>query len=297
LDIAGYVAGEAAAKCGLRAGTPVVGGMFDIDACAIAVNVVDERNICMIAGTWSINEYLRREPVMNGGVRMNSLFALPEYYLIEESSPTSAGNNEWFVRNLLPEARAEAKRNGRSVYDVMNAWVASLPPETFVPVFHPFLMGSNVHPNAMGSFIGMNVGHTRAHLVKSVYEGIVFCHKAHLDRLLATRQTPPECIRLAGGAAKSKVWTQMFADVLGLPVETVPVNETGALGCAIAAAAAVGAYPSLPEACAAMCPAGERVMPDMKAHAAYQERFQLYQRINESLDGIWDEVRDCVEKG
>jgi L-xylulokinase len=271
--------------------------MFDIDACAIAVNVVDERNICMIAGTWSINEYLRREPVMNGGVRMNSLFALPEYYLIEESSPTSAGNNEWFVRNLLPEARAEAKRNGRSVYDVMNAWVASLPPETFVPVFHPFLMGSNVHPNAMGSFIGMNVGHTRAHLVKSVYEGIVFCHKAHLDRLLATRQTPPECIRLAGGAAKSKVWTQMFADVLGLPVETVPVNETGALGCAIAAAAAVGAYPSLPEACAAMCPAGERVMPDMKAHAAYQERFQLYQRINESLDGIWDEVRDCVEKG
>ena len=282
---------------GLRAGTPVAGGMFDIDACAIAVNVVDERNICMIAGTWSINEYLRREPVINGGVRMNSLFALPEYYLIEESSPTSAGNNEWFVRNLLPEARAEAKRNGRSVYDVMNAWVASLPPETFVPVFHPFLMGSNVHPNAMGSFIGMNVGHTRAHLVKSVYEGIVFCHKAHLDRLLATRQTPPECIRLAGGAAKSKVWTQMFADVLGLPVETVPVNETGALGCAIAAAAAVGAYPSLPEACAAMCPAGERVMPDMKAHAAYQERFQLYQRINESLDGIWDEVRDCVEKG
>ncbi|MER2142462.1 MAG: FGGY-family carbohydrate kinase, partial [Eubacteriales bacterium] len=105
------------------------------------------------------------------------------------------------------------------------------------------------------------------------------------------------CIRLAGGAAKSKVWTQMFADILGLPVETVPVNETGALGCAIAAAAAVGAYPSLPEACAAMCPAGERVMPDMKAHAAYQERFQLYQRINESLDGIWDEVRDCVEKG
>ena len=52
--------------------------------CAIAVNVVDERNICMIAGTWSINEYLRREPVLDGKVMMNSLFALPEYYLVEE---------------------------------------------------------------------------------------------------------------------------------------------------------------------------------------------------------------------
>lgn len=297
LDIAGHVTEAVAAKCGLVPGTPVAGGMFDIDACAIAVNVVDTRNICMIAGTWSINEYLRREPVTDGRVQMNSLFALPEYYLIEESSPTSAGNNEWFVRNLLPEARAEAKKHGRSVYDEMNAWVAELPADAFVPLFHPFLMGSNVHPNAMGSFVGLNVGHTRAHLVKSVYEGIVFCHKEHLDKLLATRQTPPDCIRLAGGAARSKVWTQMFADILGLPVETAPVNETGALGCAIAAAAATGVYPSLSEACAAMCPAGERVLPDPKAHEAYRKRYALYRRINECLDGLWDEMRACVEEG
>ena len=296
LDIAGRVSEEAAAKCGLKAGTPVAGGMFDIDACAIAVNVLDERNICMIAGTWSINEYIRREPVLDGKVQMNSLFALPEYYLIEESSPTSAGNNEWFVKTLLPEARAEAKANGGSVYDAMNAWVASLPPEEFVPIFHPFLMASNVHPNAKGSFIGLDVSHTRAHLVKSVYEGIVFCHRYHLEKLLATRQTPPDCIRLAGGAAKSKVWTQMFADILGLPVETVDVNETGALGCAIAAAAATGAYPSLAEAGRAMCAMGARVEPDMAAHAEYDRRYQLYKRINACLDPMWDDMQKCVER-
>jgi L-xylulokinase len=147
----------------------------------------------------------------------------------------------------------------------------------------------------MGSFVGLNVAHTRAHLVKGVYEGIVFSHKAHLDKLLATRQMPPDCIRLAGGAAKSRVWTRMFADILGLPVETVPVDETGALGCAIAAATAVGVYPSLSEACAAMCPVGDRVMPDPVAHAAYLRRYALYQRINACLDGLWDEMRDCVE--
>ena len=296
LDIAGYVSNEAAAACGLREGTPVAGGMFDIDACALAVNVTDEANLCVIAGTWSINEYLRREPVMDGRVWMNSLFALPEYYLIEESSPTSAGNNEWFVRTLLPEARAAAKASGRSVYDEMNAWVASLPPEEFVPLFHPFLMGSNVDPRAMGSFVGLSVSHTRAHLMKSVYEGIVFCHRDHVEKLLATRPTPPDCVRLAGGAAKSKVWTQMFADILGLPVETVPVNETGALGCAIAAAAAAGVYPSLAEACAAMSPRGIRVEPDMKAHAAYEGRYRLYRRVNECLDGLWGELRARVEE-
>ena len=295
VEIAGYVSPEAAEKCGLNPGTPVAGGMFDIDACAIAVNVLDEKNICMIAGTWSINEYLRREPVTDGKVQMNSLFALPEYYLIEESSPTSAGNNEWFVKTLLPEVRSEAGQNGRSVYDVMNEWVSSIPPEEFVPIFHPFLMARNVHPNAMGSFIGLDVSHTRAHLVKSVYEGIVYCHRWHLEKLLATRTSPPDCIRLAGGAARSPVWTQMFADILGLPVETVEVNETGALGCAIAAAAATKAYPSLAEACSAMCPVGNRVLPDERAHAVYGRRYAMYKRIIECLDPLWDDLRKCVE--
>ena len=295
LDIAGHVSGEAAERCGLKAGTPVAGGMFDIDACAIAVNVLDERNVCMIAGTWSINEYLRREPVVDGRVRMNSLFALPDYYLIEESSPTSAGNNEWFIKTLLPEAQAEAKASGGSVYDVMNAWAASLPPETFVPIFHPFLMASNTHPNARGSFIGLDVSHTRAHLAKSVYEGIVFCHRYHLEKLLATRQTPPDCVRLAGGAARSGVWTKMFADILGLPVETVDVNETGALGCAIAAAAATGAYPSLEAAGRAMCPIGRRVTPDMEAHRAYDRRYRMYLRVIECLDPLWDDLQRCIE--
>ena len=56
-------------------------------ACALAAGVTDEKNICMIAGTWSINEYIRRNPVTDGRVLMNSLFCLPGYYLVEESSP------------------------------------------------------------------------------------------------------------------------------------------------------------------------------------------------------------------
>lgn len=50
-DICGTVTEEAAAQCGLLPGTPVIGGMFDIDACALAVNVLDEDHICMISGT------------------------------------------------------------------------------------------------------------------------------------------------------------------------------------------------------------------------------------------------------
>ena len=293
--IAGFVSPEAAEQCGLLPGTPVAGGMFDIDACAIAVNVLNERNICMIAGTWSINEYPRRAPVLDGTVLMNSLFCLPEYYLIEESSPTSAGNNEWFAKTLLPEVAREAAQEGKSVYEVMNRWAEEIPAEEFVPVFLPFLMASNVHPNAKGTFVGLSMNHTRKHLVRSVYEGIVFCHRYHLEKLLATREDAPDCVRLAGGAARSKVWTKMFADILGLPVETVSVNETGALGCAIAAATAVGEYASLEEAARNMCPVGERVLPDPAAHEIYNRRYALYKRAVECLDGLWDEMQACIE--
>ena len=241
-EICGRVTEEAAERCGLLPGTPVVGGMFDINACALAAGVTDPERLCMIAGTWSINEYVRREPVTDGSVLMNSLFCLPEYYLIEESSPTSAGNNEWFVRELLPELGAECKVRGESVYEVLNRWVDEISPREFVPVFLPFLMASNVHPNAKGSFVGMSLNHSRKHLARSVYEGIAFCHRMHLERLLKSRSDRPSCIRLAGGAARSTVWAQMFADVMKLPVETVEANETGALGCAIAAAVATGEY-------------------------------------------------------
>ncbi|MEI3064796.1 MAG: hypothetical protein V8S99_08435 [Oscillospiraceae bacterium] len=82
-------------------------------------------------------------PVMDGSVRMNSLFCLPEYYLIEDQL-TSAGNNEWFLQQMLPELRQQAAAEGRSIYEILNAWVTDIPPETFVPVFLPFLMASNV---------------------------------------------------------------------------------------------------------------------------------------------------------
>ena len=294
-DPAGRVTREAAEACGLPEGTPVFGGAFDIDACAIAANVLDEENVCMIAGTWSINEYLRPAPVMDGRVAMNSLFCLPEYYLIEESSSTSAGNLEWVLRSLFPELRAAAEGRGESVYALLDAWVEETGAEAFVPLFLPFLMGTNAHPNARAAFVGLSADMGRAQLVRSVYEGVVYCHRVHLEKLLATREKPPACVRLAGGAARSRVWCQMFADVLGLPVERLEAEETGTLGCAILAAAGTGTYPSLAAAARAMSPIGERFTPDPEARARYEKRYALYKKLVDCLDPLWGEVQAVIE--
>lgn len=297
IEIAGAVSKEAALATGLREGTPVIGGMFDIDACALAVDVTDEKNICMIAGTWSINEYLRPDPITDGRVLMNSLFCLPNYFLIEESSPTSAGNNEWFINQLLPELKQETQRNGTNIYEVMNEWCSEFNPSDFVPVFLPFLSASNVNPLARAAFVGLDASHTRHHLLRSVYEGIAFSHRWHLDKLLSTREAKENTIRLAGGAARSRVWTQMFADVMNLPVETVSVSETGALGCAIALAAALGDYSDLSAASRHMCRIQSPVLPNPSSHEAYEKKYKLYQKTIAALDNVWEDMQTLISRG
>lgn len=110
-DICGYITKEAADLTGLIEGTPVAAGMFDVNACGIASGLDREEKLCMIAGTWSINEFICKHPIINGTVSLNSMFCIPGYYLVEESSPTSAGNMEWFIRNLMSYEKTDAQQS------------------------------------------------------------------------------------------------------------------------------------------------------------------------------------------
>ena len=190
------------------------------------------------------------------------------------------------------ELRAECREKGENIYEIMNRWVEEIPTEEFCPIYLPFLMASNVHPNASGSFVGISNYHTRKHLLRSVYEGVIFSHRYHLEKLLKTRKCVPKSIRLAGGAARSPMWTQMFADVMNLPVESVEVNETGAFGCALIGAVASGAYGSVAEASEKMCRISEPVLPDPKRAAVYDEKYKLYCRTIEALDSVWDFLQE-----
>ncbi|HIR09699.1 MAG TPA: carbohydrate kinase [Candidatus Avoscillospira stercoripullorum] len=291
-EICGVITPETAAQTGLAAGTPVAGGMFDIDACAIAVGVSDPARLCMIAGTWSINGYIRETPALDGSVKLNSLFCDPAYYLVEESSPTSAGNNQWYIDQLLPEV----KQTPGSVYEKLNAWCESVSPDAFCPIFLPFLMASNVHPNARGALVGLSMHHTRAHITRGIYEGIVFSHRYHLEKLKKSLDHPVAGIRLAGGAAQSAVWAQIFADVCGMPVQTADIGETGTLGCAINASVACGNCKDYQTASDLMTKLGRTYLPRAAYRDVYDRKYDLYCKVIEGLDGVWDAIQCFIDR-
>ena len=284
-EVCGRISKEAAVQTGLQPGTPVAGGMFDVDACAIAMAVTKPEQLCTITGTWSINEFISPVPITGTDIAMNSLYAIPGFYLLEESSATSAGNLEWAIENCID---TEGK-TGAARYDYLAKLADSVKPEDSDVYYLPFLYGSNAHPLAKAGFVGMTNYHTKAHMVRAVYEGVAYSHKNHIDRLLAVREAPA-AIRMGGGAVNSPFWVQMFADVLGIPVETVSgVTELGALGCAMAAAVAAGVYKDYEEAAANMVCVNAPVMPDMEKHQIYMAKYEKYRAVSDALDTIWNQ--------
>lgn len=281
-DICGHVTAEAAALTGIPAGTPVCGGMFDIDACAIAMDVSDEDRLCAVTGTWSINEYISRSPVSPDGTTLNSLFCLPEYYLIEESSPTSAGNLGWAVKHFLGEAQRAELQRGESPYALADRLVDALGPADSSIIFLPFLYGSNVSGVEQAVLAGLNQTHGTADLLRAVFEGVVYSHRTHIDRLRA-HNPRLDRLRLAGGAARSAVWVQMFADALAMPVEVIGAEELGAKGAAMAAAVAAGVYTDFREAAGAMVGIAAAVEPNPAYTAVYAEKYARYRRLAEAL--------------
>ncbi|MDR1149079.1 MAG: carbohydrate kinase [Spirochaetaceae bacterium] len=284
-EYCGTITKEAAEKTGLKEGTPVAGGMFDIDSCAIAMSVTRPEDFCTITGTWTINEFIAKTPVTGTAIAMNSLYAIPGFFLIEESSSTGAGNLEWLINNCFQN---ETPPGGKKLYAHLDDMAASVPAGDCDVYFLPFLQGSNCHPLAKASFIGLTSFHTRAHLLRSVYEGVVFSAKTHIDKLLSVRENP-QAVRMAGGAANSRFWVQMFADILELPIETVTgVKELGALGCAMAAAVAAGIYRDYNEAAQAMVRISPPVYPNPKASSVYRSKYEKYTAVCNALDTVWN---------
>ena len=278
-DLAGRVSQKAAAETGLKAGTPVAGGMFDIDACALASGIVDEKQMSLVVGTWGNNQYIAREPLIDKDLFMSSIYSIPGWYLMLEGSPTSAGNLDWFIETFLQH---EKKQMGDRFFDWLNQQVDTVNPGDSDIVFLPFLYGCNEDGNLQAGFHGLRGNHTRAHLIRAIYEGIVFAHKTHIDRLLNFREAP-EVIRCSGGAVQSSVWMQMFADIIGIPVEIPEGTQLGALGAAMAASVCCGIYQNFEDAIGRMTKTKSCFKPNKQAHTVYSEKYHKYKSIIRSM--------------
>jgi L-xylulokinase len=280
-DIAGTVTSEVAQATGLAAGTPVVAGLFDVVASALGSGVEATGSASIIAGSWSINQVVCDSPVRDPSVFMLSTFDR-ERWLAIESSATSAANLEWLVHQFMEHGEGNAFARAGEL-------VASVPASADMPIYHPFLYGAQQDGNARAGFYGIGGWHTKAHLVRALFEGVAFEHKRHVDVLRGAGATIASAT-LSGGGSRSTIWPQIFADVLGLPVTVARSQETGALGAAIVAGAGVGLFADYAAGVAAMTAPARHYAPAGEAGIHYGRRYDLYTKLAQAMGPVWSEM-------
>jgi L-xylulokinase len=283
VDIVGQVSVGAAGRTGLAAGTPVVAGLFDVLASAVGAGVTRPGQASIILGTWSINQAVVEAPA--AGIFMSAPLS-PGRFMAMENSATSATNLEWLAHNLL----AHDIRAGKGGFALADALAEAAPPKADGPLYHPYLYGASRDPAARAGWFGLAGWHNGADMLRALFEGVAFAHLAHLAKLEDSGVGTGD-ITLSGGGAKSPLWPQMIADMLGRPVKVAAEKETGALGAAMAAAVGTGRYRDLDEAADAMVAPPRIVEPNPVMKDFYQRRFALWQAVEASLAPHWTALR------
>ncbi len=264
-SVMGYVTEKAAKETGLSVGTPVSGGAFDVVSCVLGSHATKAYSI--ISGTWGINSAVTDTAVRNKEILQCCAFADSGRYICIDSAPTSAVNLEWFLSNVL---------DGMSPKDadisVNNAKDSNI-------VYLPYIHGSA--DGLTGIFVGLTAETTKAEMLKAIFEGVCFEHKMRLDKIKNTVKNISEII-LAGGGSNSAVWSQMFADVLEMPVRVNKEKQTGLLGAAINAMVGAGAYADINAAVSATVIPDKLYLPKK----SYREKYERYKKIFFNMKGL-----------
>ena len=233
LDIAGAVTEKAASETGLEAGVPVMTGVADHVAAAFAAGVIDEGELLIKLGGAGDILMATDTPLIDERLFFD-LHVIPGKFLPNGCMATSGSLIRWFQRELA---------QGCPLRDLDDEAQAVAPGAAGVLAL-PYFLGEKTplnDPNARGAFVGLHLGHTRAHLYRAVLEAVAYGFRHHVDVFTELGHTPTR-VRVSDGGAKAPIWTQIIADVLDRPIEIVGGQGGAAVGAAYVAGMAAGAF-------------------------------------------------------
>jgi len=275
-DCVGVVTPQAAKSCGLAVGTPVYGGLFDIVSTALCSGIgVNDNKLNAVMGTWAVTSGITDSMYDEQEERyVYGYHAESGQYIIHEASPTSASNYAWLADYLGDEGVLNHAKNESAI--------KQLKPAASSIYFLPFLYGSNAGLGLKSGFYGIQAHHKKSEIIQAVWEGTLFCHNVHLQRMLK-RFPNTQVLRVTGGPTQSETWMQMLADLTGLTIEIPQVDETGTLGAAMIAMVGENPQRSLTSMIAQFAIPLKCIEANPTHFQAYQHKYQRYVKLVDLL--------------
>ncbi len=266
----GAVSEEGARATGLAPGTPVVAGAGDQAAQAVGVGAVLPRDVAVTIGTSGVVFCSTDRPRVDPEGRLQAFcHAIPDQWHLMGVMLSAAGSLRWLRDVIASDVEFGALADAS----------ADVPPGASGLLFLPYLSGERMpyaDPLMRGGFVGLTTRHTRAHLTRAVLEGVCFGLRDGLELLGGLCSSPIEEVRVSGGGAKSPVWRQILADVLGVRVVRVTSEEGAAHGAALLAGVGGGLWNSIEEACRVGVSMDGIVTPIEENVACYDRLYEVY---------------------
>ncbi len=285
LDVVGEVTARGAERSGLPRGTPVAAGAGDQAAASLGAAVVDPGQAFDSAGTASVFAMCVDSFSPDRAVKtLLASHSVVDGVFIALAFINGGGLAlRWFRDELVPEFAGEAE-----AYATLDAWAADIEPGAGGLLWYPHIQGGVLPPNphARGAWVGLTSAHSRGHLFRAILEGIAF----EYARWAAVAPVELGEARVLGGGARSTLWNQIKADVLGIDWIPMVRQECGVLGDALIAAAATGHVDELAATARAWQETSEPVRPDPDRHRAYARLAEAYRELGSQLHPVFEDL-------
>jgi xylulokinase len=296
-EVSGKVSSEAAALTGLAEGTPVVGGGGDQAAGAVGNGIVEPGIISSTVGTSGVVFAFAEKPTVDPKLRVHTFcHAVPDKWHVMGVMLSAGGSLRWYRDTFADSEMAVGKLVGRDPYDIMSEEAAGVPAGSEGLIFLPYLTGERTpYPdaNARGVFFGITLRSDKAHFVRAVLEGVAYGLRDSFG-ILEEMKIPIKQVRASGGGAKSELWRQIQADVIGYDHVTINIDEGPALGVALLAGVGTGIYKSVEDACRSVI----KVVTSTKTNPAnkqiYDKFYPIYQQLYHCSKSSFAQVSKIV---
>ena len=294
-DVIGELARDAAEQLGLVAGTPVVIGGGDGASAAVGAGAVMEGPAYNYIGSSSWISFAAPRPIYDPGRRIfNWAHMVPQMFAPCGTMQAAGGSYQWLRRQVCCIEGREADETGEDVYEIMNRRAAESVPGAHGLLFLPYLQGERSphwNPKACGGFIGLQVTHTRADLIRATLEGISMNLRTILQSFLEANARIDEVI-LIGGGAKGQLWRQILADVFGRPtLRPRLLDEATSLGAAVAGGVGVGLFHDF-SIVKQRIEIVNRHVPNPEAQAVYNRLYPIFLETYTALVPIFDQLHE-----
>ena len=286
---AGVLSKASAAELGLLPGTKVATGIIDAHAGGLALlGAAPEGGLAIISGTSCCHLVNSRTPVMVPGVWGPYFGAMLPGWWLNEGGQSAAGSLiDWTLRqsDAWPALAAEAEASGRSIYAVANDWVGNLRAREAQPTRHLHVLADHhgnrsprADPASRGVMAGLSLEHGPDALARrylATVQALAYGTRHIIETLNAAGHRIQRVV-MCGGGTRNPLLLLEHADAIGCDLYLASKDEAVALGAAVLAATASGAFPDLQEAAAAMVQPEGVARADPTRRAFHDAKYAVY---------------------